>query len=163
MEEGEVPVLQEVAIKQRIWQERESFDKLLRQAALALADATKLLAIVTTHDGHIFSAGQVNILEHPEFFDIDVTRAVLNLLDHHDLMHEVFEKAPSPEETFRVLIGEELGMPNLEPCGTVFSPYKAGKRTGVVAVFGPARMAYPKIIPTIRYLKGLLEEVGGNW
>lgn len=162
MEEEEVPVLQEVAIKQRLWQEREAFDRLLRQAALALADATRLLAVITTHNGHVFSAGQVNILEHSEFFDIDVTRALLNLLDHHDLMHEVFEKASS-EEALRVLVGEELGMPNLEPCGTVFSSYKAGKHTGVVAVFGPARMPYPKIIPAIRYLKGLLEEVGGGW
>ena len=51
MEEDELPVLQEVAVKQRLWPQRFEFEKLLRNAALSLAETTKNLAIAVTDDG----------------------------------------------------------------------------------------------------------------
>src|SRR3989338_1439800 len=56
MEEVAIPVLQEVAIKQRLWQERFEFEKMLRKAALALAEMTGYLSVVSTTDGHVFSS-----------------------------------------------------------------------------------------------------------
>jgi transcriptional regulator of heat shock response len=35
--------------------------------------------------------------------------------------------------------------------------------SGRVAVLGPSRMNYSKVIPTLRYAKNLLEELGGAW
>ena len=61
MTEDEIPVLQEVALKQRLWTNRFQFEKLLREASLALAEGTQLLAIATTSDGHITHAGAVNV------------------------------------------------------------------------------------------------------
>jgi len=162
MEEAELPVLQEVSLKQKIWQERFDFAKLLRQAVLSLSEITGSLAIVVSGDGLLFSAGAERILDEPEFYDIDVTRTALHLMDNFDLLEEVFSKAAG-DQPLRVLIGEELGLSNLAPCGLVLSDYNAGKHEGTVAVFGPARMNYSRVIPAVRYLATLLEDIGKEW
>ena len=59
LDESELPILQEVAMKQKLWPVRFEFEKLLRQAAIALSEFTKKLAITTTYDGHVFYAGSV--------------------------------------------------------------------------------------------------------
>src|SRR5690606_7069733 len=87
-----LPVLKEVAMKQNVWNNRYELDKFLRSASVALSDATGLLSIVSTSDGRVFSSGVVNILDHTEFFDIEVARAVLNLVDNFNLLNELIEK-----------------------------------------------------------------------
>jgi len=162
MKEQDVPVLQEVAIKQRLWQERFEFEKLLHQAALALADVTSQLSLALSTEGHLAYAGAVKILEYPEFYDIEVTRAVLNLLDHQDLLQELFAKAVSDADV-HILLGEETSLSNFEPCGVVFSRFDSGKHSGTVSVLGPCRMNFDKIVPVVRYFGKLLGEVGREW
>ncbi len=162
MEEAELPILQEVAVKQKLWPSRFEFEKMLRQAALALADLTKKLAITTTSDGHMFHAGSVNVLEQPEFWEIDVAKSALSLLDNHEILHALFDKTHSDRDV-KVLIGDEIGLNNLHTCSLVFAPYIAGRRSGAVCILGPARMEYDQIVPAVRYTKGLLEELGANW
>ena len=162
MEEVAVPVLQEVAIKQRLWQERFEFEKLLRKAALALAEITGYLAVVSTSDGHVFSSGAANVLEHPEFYDIDVTRSILNLIDHEELLFEIFSKA-SGEGQVHVLIGEELGNARLVEIAFVFSRFETNKRSGYLTVIGPSRLEYAKVIPVIKYFKSIITEMGQGW
>ncbi|MBI4091276.1 hypothetical protein HY419_00825 [candidate division WWE3 bacterium] len=162
LEESELPILQEVAMKQRLWPVRFEFEKMLRHAALSLSDTTKKLALATTYDGHMFYGGSVYVLENPEFWEINVAKAALGLLDNHELLHSLFEKAPSDRDV-KMIIGDETGLSNLQSCSLIFSPYKAGRRSGVVAVLGPARMEYSSVIPAVRYTKNLLEELGANW
>lgn len=162
MEESSLPVLKEVALKQRLWQERFEFQKLFHEATLALAEVTGYLSFIADSSGFVLHAGAVNILEHPEFFDIEATRAVLNLLDHQDLLENLFAKAGGEEE-IHVLIGEETELPNLSECGVVFANFSAGKRSGTIGILGPSRMEYATVFPTIRYFKNLIEEVGQGW
>lgn len=162
MEERPLPVLQEVAIKQRLWQDRFETGKCLRQVALAAADATKHLALVVTDDGHIHAGGAASVLDNPEFFDIDVAREALFLLDDHPRLEELFGKA-SGDRDVHVLIGDEMGGEHLAPCGLVFSRFGAGKAGGHIGIFGPYRMKYAEIIPTVRYLADLVGELGTNW
>ncbi|KKS28324.1 MAG: Heat-inducible transcription repressor hrcA, partial [candidate division WWE3 bacterium GW2011_GWD2_42_11] len=62
MEERELPVLQEVALKQRLWTNRFEFEKLLRESVLALSEMSRSLAFATTEDGFVSYAGAANIL-----------------------------------------------------------------------------------------------------
>lgn len=162
MEEVGVPVLQEVAIKQRLWQQRFEFEKMLRQAAMSLAESTGYLAVVLTREGHVFHSGAANILEHPEFYDIDVTRTVLNLSDHEDLLFDIFSKAVS-ENHVHVLIGEEISVPRLSEVSFVFSKFETSKHHGAITVIGPSRMDYSKVIPIVRYFRSLISEIGQGW
>ena len=83
-------------------------------------------------------------------------------MDNLNLLEQVFSKAAGGKP-LSVLIGDEMGVSNLTPCGVVLAGYHTNKREGTVAVFGPARMSYSKIIPAVRYLATLLEDVGKEW
>ncbi len=162
MQEQALSVLQEVAVKQRLFQYRQNLGRMLREASVALAEGTGYIGIITTHDGTVFHAGTKNILEHPEFFDINITRAALNLLDSFDLLHDLFSRASDPKAV-TVLIGRELGLANLETVGLVFAHYGDGQKGGVVAVLGPARLNYPVVVPQVRYFAQLLTELSGSF
>jgi len=162
MQEQALPVLQEVAVKQRLFQYRQSLARMLREAAVALSEGTGYIGIITTHEGTVFHAGTKNILEHPEFFDINVTRAALNLLDSFDLLHDLFSRAPDPKAV-TVLIGRELGLANLEPVGLVFAHYGNEQKGGEVAVLGPSRLNFPVVVPQVRYFAQLLTELSSSF
>jgi transcriptional regulator of heat shock response len=162
MEEEELPVLQEVAIKQRLWPARFEFEKMLRQAVVALSDTTKELALATTDDGYVVHAGAVNVLDNKEFWDIDVARTALQLLDRYELLEQIFKKCTSDKEV-KCVIGDEMGNAKLATCGIVFSEYKTGNKSGYIAILGPSRMKYKKIVPAVRFAKNLIEELGGSW
>jgi transcriptional regulator of heat shock response len=162
MQEEELPVLQEVAMKQRLWPSRFEFDKLLRQAIVSLSENVGELALATANDGYITCAGMVNILDHKEFWDIDVARTALGVLDRHELLEEIFKKAPHGGEV-RSVIGAEIGIENMENCSFTFAQYQAGSKSGHIGVFGPSRLKYEKVIPAVRYTKNLVEELGESW
>lgn len=161
MDEEHLPVLKEVAIKQNVWNNRYEFDKLLKSAASALADATQLLAIVSTEDGRSFASGLVNILDHSEFFDIDVSRAVLNLVDNFPQLLDMFQKRNTSNVC--VILGEEFERESLYPVSIIVRTFHSGNKKGYVSLIGPARMRYKDVIPAVRYVVDVLEELGSDW
>lgn len=161
MEEEDLPVLQEVALKQRLWTNRFEVEKLLRETTLALSETTDMLAFATTDTGFVTYAGAVNILENKEFYDIDVAKSALRTLDSYEILERVFDSIPENEEV-SILIGDEIPIDNLEKCSIIFTPYQVSGKSGYIALLGPARTNYSKVIPIIKYTKKILEELGGS-
>ncbi|MCL5003836.1 MAG: hypothetical protein M1352_01040 [Patescibacteria group bacterium] len=159
MEEEVMPVLTEVAVKQRLWADRFETEKLLGKLALTLSENTGYLSFVSTGDEYVLHSGAVNVLNHPEFFDIEVTRAVLNLLDHEDILGGILNKATADRE-IHILMGEELGNPNLLPVCLVFTEVADSKKPLRFGVIGPRRMVYKKVLPLFKFLRSLIVEIG---
>lgn len=163
MEEQKLSVTEEVSAREAIWDSRFEFDHLLREVTRALAQRTQALAVATTEEGDLFSAGYANILDMPEFFDIDVTRSVLSLLDETRGLQLIFEKALG-EDPIHILLGEELEQEFLRPCGFVFTHFATGtNKKGALGIIGPLRLNYPRVIPMIRYFGELINELTRNW
>lgn len=158
MEEKSLSLKDEVAIKEELSDDPKSFDHLLRHTAQSLASQTHSLAIATNEDKDIFSAGMANILDMPEFFDIDITRTVLSMLDKVEILSQVLDQF-LPQDQIKILFGDELGVPYLEPCGFVLSRYQTPTHSGVLGIIGPNRLDYPTVIPTMRYFSHLLSEL----
>jgi len=162
MEEKQLSVVDEVSVKEKIWDARNKLEKLLTQTTQVLAQKTNSLAVAATDDGDLYHAGYANILGIPEFYDIDVTRTVLSLIEDFPAIHRLFSRAAS-EESVHVLLGEDLGMEPLNPCALVFTNFTTSTLKGSVGVFGPCRFNFPYVIPTVRYFGDLLKEVFKNW
>src|SRR3989344_3312001 len=117
----ELSVNDEVNVKQKIWDHRSRMDHLLREATKTLAQNTKAMSLAATDEGDFYSSGVGNILNMPEFYDIDVTKHLLDTLDEYDYWWRIFSAINSEdEEPLRVLLGEELGRELLNQCGGVF-------------------------------------------
>jgi transcriptional regulator of heat shock response len=158
MEEESLPVLEEVAVKQRLMDVREDFALLLRHAVRALAERMQMASVLLLDNDLVMSAGAVHLLENPEFYDIDVTRSVLTAIDNPTLLREIFSRGVS-EEDIHILMGDEIELANFGEVGTVFADFNFGNIGGTIAVFGPCRMHYPSVIPTVRYFSTLLNEL----
>lgn len=152
---------EEIGAKEKVWDYRNEFDRLLHETTKELASRTRSMAIATTDHGSVYNYGASNLLEEPEFFNIDVTKTVLSLLDNSNFWFEIINKAGNlnDENIVHLLIGEDLGMEYLEPCGFVYQKYEAGPHKGILGVIGPARFQYPRIVPLVDYFADLISQI----
>lgn len=163
MEEKELSVADEVSVKEKIWDYKDQLEKLLHEAVRVLANKTNSLAVSATDKGHLYHAGYANILDVPEFFDIDVTKTVLSIIDDFNQLNKFFQKSFG-EEDIHILMGDEFGMPFLKPCGMVFIKFETkDKIHGSLGVIGPCRLNYPFIVPTVRYFGNLIQDIINSW
>lgn len=159
MKEKELSVADEVAVKERVWDYRLEPERLLQEIIKVLAEKTKALAVAVTKEGSLYHSGYANILDMPEFFDIDVTKTVLSLLEEANELRRLFTKSFG-EDPVHVLIGDEFETKLLEPCGLVFAHFEGGpKLSGSLGVIGPSRFDFPFVIPIVRYFGNLIEEI----
>lgn len=158
MKEKELSVADEVSTKERIWNSRNEKEDLLRQGTKLLADRSHALGITLTGDKKIYTAGYANLLSMPEFYDIDVVRNVLSLIEEANLIEEIFESVNS-ENPIHLVFGPELGNRYLEPIGMIFMEIQTSGMQCRMGVLGSTRFEYEYLIPMMRYLRGVVEEM----
>jgi len=158
MKEKELSVADEVSTKERIWTSRNEKEELLRQGTKLLADRSHALGIALTGDKKIYTAGYANLLNMPEFYDIDVVRNVLSLIEEANLIEEIFESVNS-ENPIHLVFGQELGNRYLEPVGLIFMEIQTSGMQCKIGVLGSTRFEYEYLIPMMRYFRGVVEEM----
>jgi heat-inducible transcriptional repressor len=160
MKQKDLSVVEEVAVKEKIWDYRQKVDKLLREATRALADKTKVLAITATQEGDLYYSGAANILEMPEFYDFELTHGLLLMLDKYDFWWGVLG---AHNDTFDILLGDDIGpQAMLSQCGFIYAKFSTPHCVGAIGVVGPSRLNYQTLIPTVRYMGSLIGELT-NW
>src|SRR3989344_5989574 len=160
MRTKELSVNDEVNVKQKIWDHRSRIDHLLREATNTLAGQTKAMSLAATDEGDFYTSGVGNILDMPEFYDIDITKHLLDTLDEYDYWWRIVSVIHSQdEEQLRVFLGEELGGQLLNQCGGVFIRFNSPQHQGAIGVVGPFRLDYPRIVPIVRYMGSLINDM----
>lgn len=162
MKEEELPVSEEVEVKERVWDVRHEISKLLTEATRVLSEKTGNIAVAITDKGDIYSSGYSNILSMPEFFDIDVTKTVLTMIESHSRMLELFSLTTT-DETLHVLLGDDFDSEYLYPCAIAYIDFTTGPYKGYLGVVGPARLDYPRVMPILRHFNELMEEISTTW
>lgn len=157
MKEKELPVVDEVTIRQQVLDVRTQFNQMLQAATKALAKKCNTLALAV-NGPDIYYTGAANILDIPEFYDIDVTRFVLSLFDECSILQQILNKA-SGDDVIHVIFGEETEYEYLRPTSFTFLDFSLGpQREGIIGVIGPNRLNFPVVIPYLRYIGEVLTE-----
>jgi len=95
--------------------------------------------------------GKKNILNQPEFNNIDKVKEILDKLDDENLVDIVEEK----DNDIKIYIGKEN---NLDSDMTVIkTKYKTPIEEGTIAIVGPKRMEYDRVVALLDYIKSNLE------
>ncbi len=163
MKEKELSTAEEVSLKEKVWDLREKERQFLKEITRALADRTKALAVVATNEGDLFVSGYANILDMPEFFDIDLTKNLLSVIDEAGYL-EGLCSGQVDDEDIHILLGEDLGPKLSGPYGFVYTKFHTPLNvTGEIGVLGPARLNYTYVVPTVRYAGDLIEEIAQGW
>jgi len=159
MEEKQLGVTEEVAVKEKIWDHRHKQDDLLREITKILAEKTNSLALAVTDEEELYHSGYANVLDMPEFFDIDITKSVLSVIEDIDQLNRFFAQAEG-EEIIHALMGDDFDFEPLSPCSLIFINFDIkDKVKGSLGVIGPCRLNYSQIVPTLKYFGNLIEEV----
>lgn len=97
----------------------------------------------------VFMSGKNNIFSQPEFKDTEKIKEILTTIEDED-----FVKAVSfSDNSIQVRIGNENELSVMKDCSVVSVPYELDNgEVGRIAVIGPMRMEYQKIIPLLEYI-----------
>ncbi|MFH2019438.1 MAG: hypothetical protein ABII80_02395, partial [bacterium] len=57
MQKQDLPVTEEVSVKDRIWDYRQKLERLLQESARVLSEKTGVIGIACTNDGEVYSSG----------------------------------------------------------------------------------------------------------
>ena len=97
--------------------------------------------------------GRNKMLEQPEFStNIDKVKNVLNKLEDNMLVNNIVE---DDENNIKVYIGNEN---NIDSDVTVIqTKYKKGGEEGTIAIIGPKRMEYDRVLAMLEYMKENIE------
>lgn len=92
--------------------------------------------------------GASNILNFPEYSDVEKARCFLSVLETKDKLLKLMEN--HGEMAFTVRIGPETGVPELEDCSLVTATYRLSDNThGTIGVIGPTRMQYGRVLSVL--------------
>ena len=159
MEKKDLPVTEEVILKEKVWDYREQEHQFLKEVTKCLASKTGALAVALTGDGKMYISGYANILNMPEFYEIKVMQDFLKALDEFEFFHAFLANMQGDDDTY-ILMGEELGPQLQGPYGFVFSRYTLPTHgSGEIGVLGPTRLKYTSVVPMVKYFGDLIEEV----
>lgn len=158
MKERSLTVAEEVSAKEKVWEKRHALGDVLRRCTYELARRTGSIGVAITDEMKVYHAGYSYILDLPEFYDIDVTKTVLSLLDEAQQLMDVFRRAQGDRD-IHVLLGDELGSAFLEPVSIVFTDFRTPSHSGSLGVIGSSRLDYPYVVPLVRHFGQLINEL----
>ncbi len=126
---------------------RDLFKRLeiLEQAFILLEESLKEEKQI-----RVFLGGTTNILNQPEFKDVDKIRRMLNLFEQEPLLFKILEET-SNENDIVVRIGAENEYEDIQECTLITGTYKIHDKTiGTLGILGPTRMDYSRVISVMR-------------
>jgi transcriptional regulator of heat shock response len=158
----ELEISRATRIKEELFQKRFSTDKLLMQAVSSLSDLTGNTALAML-DGRRFTSGISRFIDQPEYQDVERLKKILSVMEDYQAFSELFSRYSSDED-IRVLVGEETGIDSFSDSAVAFAGIKIfGRDKGYLAVIGPNRMNYARVIPAVKYIVLTIQDVVKGW
>jgi heat-inducible transcriptional repressor len=97
----------------------------------------------------LYISGAINMLDHPEFWDIETTRALLRTFEQKERLADLMATL-ADEGGVRVTIGEENPYAEMRECTLITSTYMyRDKVLGILGIVGPRRLPYPDVINVV--------------
>ena len=104
------------------------------------------------HSSNIFFSGKNNILKQPEYNNIDEIKRIVNKFEDESLVRKIEETG----DGINVYIGDES---QFDPNVTVIkTKYNLNGEEGTIAIVGPKRMEYDRVIGLLEYLSNELNK-----
>lgn len=112
---------------------------------------------------NVYIEGQANLLNNPEFSDIDRLREIIKTFEDKSRIVKLLDMTIGSKEGVHVILGPESQIKEFKEIGVVSSPYRRGNFVlGVIGVIGPLRMDYPRIVPIVEFTAKVVSEYMQN-
>lgn len=105
------------------------------------------------NNSNIHVTGKTKIFEQPEYSDINELKRLANKLEDNNLITKVEEV--SDEDDIKVYIGDENEFDS--NCTIIRKKYHVNGEEGTIAVIGPKRMDYQRIVGLLEYIDDAID------
>ena len=142
-------------IEEQLRHERARYDRFMHDALILGDEAISDRA----HATEVYVEGSAQALEQPEFSDPGKVRELMRALDDKTALLELLERSLR-QQGLMVSIGSENYDPRLSAFAVIAAPYVGGSRPiGSLAIVGPTRMDYERVIPLVEYTARALSRI----
>lgn len=106
----------------------------------------------------VFLGGTKQLLNQPEFRYVERVRNLLGILEEEKVLKDLLQGGE--DSGLKVTIGSENKFTGIQDCSMVQATYRLnGQIVGTMAVLGPTRMEYGKVISVMDYLHKYLKTI----
>lgn len=106
----------------------------------------------------VYLGGATQMLNQPEFKDVEKFKRLLTMLEEERLLCDILETRE--DDGVIVTIGQENKFSGIQDCSMVRATYRlGGEVVGAIAVLGPTRMDYAKIMATLEFMNHHLSDI----
>jgi len=117
--------------------------------------------ISTQYEGRIYYGSKTNMLNQPEFHDINKVRMLLDLMEKTTQVQSLFQATTN--EGVQVRIGSENNLLAMEDCSIITASFDVGNHQhGSIAIIGPKRMDYQRVVTLLDFMSGDLSRLLKN-
>ena len=118
-------------------------------------------AVTDVNNAQVYIDGMVNLLNMPEYHDIEKAKNLINLIENKSSLTTLFSEAKQGE--LSIVIGEENSITNSGDSSLIFKTFSLGNKVmGAIGVIGPKRMDYSKIIAKLEYFSQNMTDIISN-
>ncbi|MGD9504905.1 MAG: heat-inducible transcriptional repressor HrcA [Syntrophobacteraceae bacterium] len=149
-------------VKERILSEMQKEKVLFDQLYVRALDISRRFFQSGLNDAEVYIEGRTNLLNSPEFADVDRMRRILEAFEDKARIVKLLDMALRPSESVAstIILGPESELDELQEISLISSPYRHGETAvGVLGVIGPMRMDYSRIIPIVEFTADLLSQL----
>lgn len=109
----------------------------------------------------LYIGGKSNILMQPEFNDVDKIRSFYSMIENEDEMANLLK---SSKNGIKVTIGHENKVDAIKDLSLITASYQLGEdQMGTIALLGPTRMEYRKVITLLNVLSNEMTDALYMW
>lgn len=139
---------------------KEVTPSFIQTLAVSLGEMTLVIMplLISVHeaardasDSRLLLEGQSNLLSVPEF-DAETAKGILEFMSKREKLMRLLTKEQNETTAY---IGKENGRRELEFSSLLVSKYDlGGQGSGRIAIIGPTRMDYPRLLSCLEYFSG---------
>lgn len=97
----------------------------------------------------LYVSGAINMLDHPEFWDLETTRELLRTFEQKERLADLMARL-ARDQGVHVTIGGENPYAEMRECTLITSTYLYRNQVlGILGVVGPRRLPYPEVISVV--------------
>ena len=102
-------------------------------------------------EGKVYYGGKTNMLNQPEFHDLNKVRMLMELIDKESQVQSLFK----PQQTgIEIRIGSENNHLAMENCSVITASFSLGQeQQGAIAIIGPTRMDYQRVVTLLDFMQ----------
>ncbi len=106
----------------------------------------------------LYIGGTSNILNNPEFEDINRAKEFLSFMDRKENVSKMLSLLDGDKD-INIKIGSESGVEEMKENSIIVANYSVGLLRGKIGIIGPTRMNYARVVSSLELINSRLSEI----